>query len=92
MTALPFVLRCGEDFFGDWNFFGIDEFLEPRKIIAMGQAERPTCPNCGAHLILALPPGGTGPRTFQCFDCDGPDPLKTDKAMGWLKGELQPPK
>jgi hypothetical protein len=31
-------------------------------------------------------------RTFLCFDCDRPDPLKTDKVTGWLEGELQPPK
>jgi hypothetical protein len=42
-------------------------------------------------MILALPPGGKGPRTFQCFECERPDPLKTG-AIGWLKGELQPPK
>ena len=58
----------------------------------MGQAERPTCPHCGEFLILALPPGGKGQRTFQCLDCDRPDPLKTDQVTGWLKGELQPPK
>ena len=58
----------------------------------LGQAERPTCPGCGAFLILALPPGGKGQRTFQCLDCERPDPLKTDQATGWLKGELQPPK
>ena len=52
----------------------------------MGQAERPTCPCCGAFLILALPPGGNGRRTFQCFECDRPDPLKTGDAIGWLKG------
>jgi hypothetical protein len=57
----------------------------------MGQAERPTCPSCGAHLILALPPGVVGTRTFRCLECDGPDPLRTDKVMGWLKSELQPP-
>jgi hypothetical protein len=28
----------------------------------MGQAELPTCPHCGAYSILALPPGGKGPR------------------------------
>jgi hypothetical protein len=39
-----------------------------------------------------LPPGGKGRRVFQCFDCDGPDPLKNDQAAGWLKGELHPPK
>ena len=62
------------------------------RIIDMGQTDRPVCPHCGAALILALPPGGNGPRTLQCLDCDGPDPLKTDKTTGWLKGELQPPK
>jgi hypothetical protein len=59
----------------------------------MGEAERSTCPHCGAVLILALPPGGgNGQRTFQCLDCDRPDPLKTDEVIGWLNGELQPPK
>jgi hypothetical protein len=57
----------------------------------MGQAERPTCRNCGAHLILALPPGVVGTCIFRCLECDGPDPLRTDKVMGWLKSELQPP-
>jgi hypothetical protein len=71
--------------------FLIDEFWNRRKNGSMGQAERPTCPGCGAFLILALPPGGNGPRTFQCLDCDRPDPLKTDQVTGWLKGELQPP-
>jgi primosomal protein N' len=51
-----------------------------------------TCPNCGAPLTLALPQGGEGPRKFNCSECDRPDPLKTDRVMGWLKGELQPPK
>jgi len=54
----------------------------------MGQAKRPTCPECGAPLVLALPPDGEGKRTLQCFDCDRPDPLKSERMMGWLKGEL----
>jgi hypothetical protein len=58
----------------------------------MGEAERPICPNCGALLILALPPGGKGLRTFQCLECDRPDPLKSEAATGWLLGELRPPK
>jgi hypothetical protein len=49
------------------------------------------CRGCGAFLILALPPGGKGRRTFQCFECDRPDPLKTDHGIGWLKSELRPP-
>jgi len=57
----------------------------------MGQAVRPRCPECGGYLTLALPPGGKGKRTFQCFDCcNGFDPLKSDKVIGWLKGELAP--
>jgi hypothetical protein len=72
--------------------FGLDAPPNWRQVYAMGQAERPTCRNCGAYLTLALLPDGKGKRTFQCIDCNGPDPLKTDKAIGWLKGELQPPK
>ena len=59
----------------------------------MGEGKLPKCPYCGAFLILALPPGGKGPRTFQCFECnDSPDPLKTETTTGWLKSELQAPK
>jgi hypothetical protein len=61
------------------------------KIAIMGQAERPTCPGCGAFLILALPPGGKGPRKLQCLDCTRPDPLKSEDVTGWFEGELQPP-
>jgi hypothetical protein len=43
-----------------------------------------------ANLILALPPRGKGPRSFQCFECDRPDPLETD-AVKWIEGELRPP-
>jgi hypothetical protein len=57
----------------------------------MGQAERPTCPQCGAFLILALTPGGKGPRTFQCFDCERPAPLESAIVLGWLNGELGSP-
>jgi ribosomal protein S27AE len=76
---------CGPD-------FRLTDVGTGGKILAMGQAKRPTCPNCGADLFLALPPDGKGQRKPQCFDCDGPDPLKTEQATGWLKSELQPPK
>ena len=78
--------------FGDWSPLEFDEISDERKLKPMGQAERPTCQHCGEFLTLALPPGGKGQRTFQCLDCERPDPLKTDQATGWLKGELQPPK
>ncbi len=51
----------------------------------MGQAERPTCPRCGGFLILALPPGGKGQRTFQCFDCDGPESAENRKGDGLVE-------
>jgi hypothetical protein len=41
-------------------------------------------------MMLALPPGGAGPRTLQCLNCDRPDPLKSD-ALRWLSSELRPP-
>jgi hypothetical protein len=50
-----------------------------------------TCPYCQSEMVLALPPNGKGPRTLQCINCDGPDPLKSEKATAWLKSELQPP-
>jgi len=42
-------------------------------------------------MVLALQPGGKGPRTLQCLDCERPDPLKIGTANGWLQGELKPP-
>jgi hypothetical protein len=71
-------------------YSGIDGFSDRRKHCHMGQAERPTCPHCGELLILALPPGGKGQRTFQCFDCDGPDqtvsgPVNIDSGVRWKK-------
>jgi hypothetical protein len=72
--------------------FEIDDGFGWRQNYSMGQTQRPTYPDYGAFLILALPPGGNGPRTFQCLGCERPDPIKTDQATGWLKGELHPPK
>jgi hypothetical protein len=72
--------------------FEMDDVSGWRQNNLMGQ-ERLRCLKCGAYLILvASPSDGKGPRMFQCFECDQPDPIKTDKALGWLKGELQPPK
>src|SRR5437667_12218562 len=65
-----------------WN---LTSFSDKRKLNRMGQAERPTCPHCGAFMILAPSPHGQGQPTFQCLECDGLDPLKTDSAMGWLQ-------
>jgi len=70
--------------------FGMDTSANLKQIYFMGQTKRPTCPSCGAYLVLAS--GDNGKPATQCFACDGPDPMKTDKTIGWLKGELQPPK
>jgi hypothetical protein len=83
LAAVPFWFFVGDR--TDKNYPAIIEF-------GMGQAERPTCPGCGAYLILALPAGGKGRRTLQCLDCERPDPLKSHDALRWLSGELQPPK
>jgi len=32
-----------------------------------------------------LPPGGKGPRTYQCIYCDRPDPIKSPQVKGLLK-------
>ena len=88
----PATTEPREEYSQSRIFFGMDGRSIWRHTEAMGQTERLTCSKCGAHLILALPARGKGSRTFQCFVCDGPDPMKTDKATGWLKGELHPPR
>ena len=64
-------------------------------------AERPTCPTCKHRMQLArIFPGQHGfeERAFECRTCDRIekitfpiDPMKTD-AVGWLAGELRPPR
>lgn len=48
------------------------------------------CPKCGKPTKLMLPPGGKGPRTYQCIDCDWPDPLKLSDVAILLK-TVRPP-
>jgi hypothetical protein len=50
------------------------------------QIEIRPCVNFG---MGQLPPGGKGPRTLRCVECD---PLGDDKTLEWLKSGLQPPK
>jgi hypothetical protein len=51
---------------------------------------QPICLQCDLAMTLELEPGGKTPRTFQCLNCERPDPLKSE-AMGWLSGGLKPP-
>lgn len=39
-------------------------------------------------MVMALPPGGKGPRVLQCIECDA---LQDEKMKAWIKGGLQPP-
>lgn len=50
------------------------------------------CPKCGKPLKLMLPPGGEGPRTYQCIHCDRPDPIKSPQLKKLIKGLLHEPK
>ena len=47
------------------------------------------CVKCGEPTKLMLPPGGKGPRSYQCIKCDRPDPLKSPQVQGLLKNLLQ---
>jgi hypothetical protein len=52
----------------------------------MGQLfQKRDCPTCGKPMVMALPPGGKGPRALRCIECD---PLSDEKTMGWMEGEL----
>jgi tRNA(Ile2) C34 agmatinyltransferase TiaS len=51
----------------------------------------PICPDCGKSMVLALPPRDKGQRPYQCFQCDRPDPLKTNQIDGRIKASLKPP-
>jgi hypothetical protein len=47
------------------------------------------CRTCSRPLTLALPPGGEGSRALRCLYCEGPDPLKSPRIEGWIKGLLR---
>jgi predicted RNA-binding Zn-ribbon protein involved in translation (DUF1610 family) len=72
--------------------FGMDGPSPADHVLAVGQIDRLTCPKCGAKLIAAPSPSTNGLRALRCPDCDCLDPFKSERAMGWLKSELQPPK
>jgi hypothetical protein len=46
------------------------------------------CAHCGSPV-----PGDRNRLgRLECAKCDRTDPLKSDRARGWLQGELRPPK
>jgi hypothetical protein len=68
--------------------------------LSLTLTERPCCPKCQICMMLVdVARSVTGPdlRTFECPKCDvdykalAEDPMKTKKAVGWLKGEQSRP-
>ena len=61
---------------------------------------RPRCPKCQISMMLVgIESSLAGPdlRTFECPKCEfaykalAEDPIKSNKAAGWLRSELRPP-
>lgn len=63
--------------------------------------ERPLCPKCSSRtslISIEAGPKGLDLRNFQCAKCGysvtatvATDPMRSDK-LGWLAGELKPPR
>ena len=76
-------------------------YPDPPLGAVMHITERPLCPTCKHRMGLArISSGERGfeERTFECRTCHliekvsfPVDPMKTD-AVGWLAGELKPPR
>ncbi|WP_156464269.1 hypothetical protein [Afipia sp. Root123D2] len=49
---------------------------------------RPICPQCHQRKVFALQVGGKKPRTWQCLDCDRPDPLHMPEITNLMKAIL----
>jgi hypothetical protein len=81
-----------EEFYLRQILFRMDGRSLARHVLTIGRTERLICLKCGAKLIATPSPSANGLRALHCPDCDCLDPLKSGRAMGWLKSELQPPK
>jgi hypothetical protein len=69
--------------------FGMDLPRFQLQIPDMGKSDFDSrCSHCGSPLSRDR----NRPGRFECARCDRLDPLKSEKAMGWLQSELQPPK
>jgi anaerobic ribonucleoside-triphosphate reductase len=59
------------------------------QIPVMGQGIPDSrCSHCGSQMPVDRNRLGR----LECASCDRIDPLKSDRTMGWLQGELRPPK
>jgi hypothetical protein len=50
------------------------------------------CEYCCRQKVLLLPINGERGRELRCVYCDEIDPLKLPSNVGWIDGELRPPK
>jgi hypothetical protein len=73
----------------------MDIFRFQPQIPPMGQAIHDSrCSHCGSPMPVDRNNrlGRFECARFECAKCDRLDPLKSDRARGWLQGELRPPK
>ena len=62
----------------------------PKCVMRQDHSKR--CERCGTPMVLELTFERKGPRVLRCVKCDEIDPLKLPTNMGWIGGELRPPK
>ena len=74
------------------------QFRSPDSSLTM--IERLRCPKCQIRMmVVGVEPSFAGPvlRTLECPKCEldykalAEDPMKSDKAVRWIKSELRPP-
>lgn len=58
----------------------------------MGQDQPKRCQRCETPMVLELTFERKGPRVLRSVKCDEIDPLKLPAILGWIEGELRPPK
>ena len=59
----------------------------------MGRDDHPKrCERCGTPMVLVLTFERKAPRVIRCVKCDEIDPLRLPANLGWIGGELRPPK
>ena len=72
----------------------------PSRASTYTMIERPLCPRCQLRMMLMgveLSFAGPDLRRFECPQCKldykalAEDPMRSNKAVGWIKSELRPP-
>jgi hypothetical protein len=66
----------------------MDIIVSQEHARGVGQSRIKHCLICNKPMEFLLQPGGAGPHTFQCLDCEGKDPLQSESVKRWLESEL----